>query len=43
MVLDLANEGWQIIYFSMDDQIRDLFKQKCLKKLGKDFSLIELN
>lgn len=27
-VADLAREGWQIIYFTMDDNIRELFDQK---------------
>jgi hypothetical protein len=34
-VFDLAKQGWQIIYFSMDDNIRDLFDQKG-KKAPKD-------
>ena len=43
LVLDLAKEDWQIIYFSMDDHIRDLFVDKTKGNLRKKFSLIELN
>jgi hypothetical protein len=43
LVLDIAKEDWQIIYFSMDDHIRDLFVDKTKGKFTKDFSLIELN
>ncbi len=42
LVFDLAKEGWQIIYFSMDDNIRDLFVKKAEKSFKKDFSLIEI-
>ena len=31
----LANDGWQIIYFTMDDHIRMLF-ESCAKKVGMD-------
>jgi len=31
-VSDLCKKGWQVLYFTMDDHIRDLFQEK-----GKDF------
>ncbi|MBA7647180.1 hypothetical protein ES703_54950 [subsurface metagenome] len=34
--------GWQVIYFSMDDNIRDLFKKAAKKLRSEDFKLIEL-
>jgi uncharacterized protein YhaN len=36
----LANEGWQIIYLTMDDNIRELFREK--GKMQGDFQIIEL-
>ena len=36
MMVDLARSGWQIIYFTMDDHIRDLFEKKG-KAFGKGF------
>ena len=41
-VIDLAKDGWQIIYFSMDNHIRDLFMEKAGKVFKKEFSLIEI-
>ncbi len=41
-VADLAEMGWQIIYFTMDDNIRTLFEQKG-KQFGEDFRMINLN
>ncbi len=38
---DLARDGWQVIYFTMDDDIRDRFNQVG-KQLGKDYKYIEL-
>ncbi len=38
----LAADGWQILYFTMDDHIRDLFHQKG-KKLGSRYVYHELN
>ena len=35
-MIHMAQEGWQIIYFTMDDHIRDLFKHHG-KTLGNDF------
>lgn len=31
-MFELAQEGWQIIYLTMDDHIRDLFKEKSINK-----------
>lgn len=36
----LADEGWQIIYLTMDDNIRDVFTNKGLKR--DDYQMIEL-
>ena len=41
--LDLAQSGWQIIYLSMDDHIRDLFLKIVKPAFKKDFKLIELD
>jgi len=41
--LDLALSGWQILYLSMDDHIRELFLKKMKPALKKDFKLIDLN
>ena len=35
-VTDLAESGWQVFYFTMDDHIRDLFL-KAGKRIGDDF------
>ncbi|MCG8603596.1 hypothetical protein MJD09_01165, partial [bacterium] len=40
-VVTLAESGWQIIYFTMDNNIRDLFMAKG-EKLGEDFKRIDL-
>ncbi len=42
MMVDLARSGWQIMYFTMDDHIRDLFEKKG-KALGKGFQSAVLN
>ena len=42
LVFELANEGWQITYFTMDDHIRDLFKQEAKHLPKSDFSFIEI-
>jgi len=42
MMVDLASGGWQIIYFTMDNHIRDLFEKKG-KALGKGFHSAVLN
>ncbi len=41
-VADLAKAGWQIIYFTMDDNIRTLFEQK-KGEFGDDYRTISLN
>jgi len=38
---ELARNGWQIIYFSMDDNIRTLFDRKG-KEFGEDYKFINL-
>jgi DNA repair exonuclease SbcCD ATPase subunit len=40
-LVDLAKEGWQIIYLTMDDHIRDLFQEKG-KVFGDQFKSISL-
>lgn len=40
-VLNLARSGWQILYFTMDDHIRDLF-EKNGKALGTGFKSVTL-
>jgi uncharacterized protein YhaN len=41
-LFDLSKQGWQIIYFTMDDHIRQLFEEKA-KKAGKvQYQTIEL-
>ena len=41
-MVELARNGWQIIYFTMDDHIRDLFQEKG-RVLGDEFNLKTLN
>ena len=41
MIIELAQSGWQIIYFTMDDHIRDLF-QKRGKTFGDGYRFFEL-
>lgn len=41
--LNLARSGWQILYLSMDDHIRQLFLEKVKPALKKDFKLIQLS
>jgi hypothetical protein len=41
-MVELARNGWQIIYFTMDDHIRDLFREKG-RILGDEFDLRTLN
>jgi uncharacterized protein YhaN len=40
-VFELAKSGWQILYFTMDDHIRDLFDEKG-KAFGKEYVRMEL-
>ncbi|MEI6290974.1 MAG: hypothetical protein WCP19_11135, partial [Chloroflexota bacterium] len=39
---DLANLGWQIIYFSMDDHIRMLFEKRVKPGFNERYRLLEL-
>jgi len=41
-LIELVKEGWQVIYLTMDDHIRDLFRQKGAK-LMNNFKEISLN
>lgn len=41
-VLSLAEMGWQIIYLTMDDHIRELFRKKAQPKFEKGFTEIVL-
>jgi uncharacterized protein YhaN len=41
--LELAQSGWQILYLSMDDHIRDLFVEIVKPALKKGFKLINLD
>lgn len=41
VVVNLAKSGWQIVYFTMDDHIRDLF-DKVGKSFGNDYVKKEL-
>lgn len=40
---ELANLGWQIIYFSMDDHIKGLFEKRIKPKFGDRFASFELS
>ena len=40
---DLANIGWQIIYFSMDDHIKGLFDQRIKPNFKDRYQAFELN
>ncbi len=42
IIVDLAQSGWQILYFTMDDHIRDLFESKG-KQFGRDFRMCTIN
>ncbi|MHC1770366.1 MAG: ATP-binding protein [Flexilinea sp.] len=41
-LMDLADIGWQIIYFSMDDHIKSLFTQRVEPKFKDRYRFIEL-
>ncbi len=41
-IVQLAKSGWQIIYFTMDDHIRQLFDEAG-KAFGEQYKLVELN
>ena len=42
-LMGLADIGWQIIYFSMDDHIKSLFTQRVEPKFKDRYRFIELN
>lgn len=42
-MFELAKLGWQIIYFTMDDNIRDLFQSKAAQKKEVNFSFKEIS
>ena len=41
-IIELAKSNWQIIYFSMDNHIRDLFNSRVEPEFGEDFLYREL-
>jgi len=41
-MIKLAYKGWQIIYFTMDNHIRDLFKQYAATEFGRDYCSFDL-
>ena len=42
--LSLVRErGWQVFYFTMDNHLRDLFKERADNQLGVDFAYNELS
>ncbi|TEU00649.1 MAG: hypothetical protein E3J30_02340 [Anaerolineales bacterium] len=41
-VVNLAKQGWQIIYFTMDDHIRGLFEKEAKPEFGDQFHTMEL-
>ncbi|MBA7675042.1 hypothetical protein ES703_83270 [subsurface metagenome] len=40
--VEAIGSGWQVIYFTMDDDIRDRFKRVAKRLIPNDFKLIEL-
>jgi uncharacterized protein YhaN len=42
-VIDLAQSGWQILYFTMDDHLRDLFVEAGEAHFGEGFRFIQLD
>jgi energy-coupling factor transporter ATP-binding protein EcfA2 len=42
-LITLAQEGWQIFYFTMDDHLRDQFISHGEQAFGEDFKFIDLN
>ena len=42
IVANLARDGWQILYFTMDDHIRELFEKKIKPSFGEQYHLISL-
>jgi hypothetical protein len=41
-VIRLGVKGWQILYLTMDDQIRDLFQDRGMKEFNKEFQFHNL-
>lgn len=41
-VVELGQSGWQILYFTMDDHLRDLFVEAGESRFGEEFHFIEL-
>jgi uncharacterized protein YhaN len=41
-VVDLAKQGWQILYFTMDNHIRGLFDEVGLKHFGDQYRCVDL-
>lgn len=39
----LANMGWQILYFTMDDHIRSLFETRVAPRFGEEYKLFDLS
>lgn len=39
----LVEKGWQILYFTMDDHIRDLFETRLKPKFGAEYKLFNLS
>lgn len=40
--IELVSKGWQVLYLSMDEHIRDLFESKAKPAIKKDFRQINL-
>jgi len=38
----LAQDGWQILYFTMDDHIKSLFEERLKPQFAEDYQLIDL-
>jgi uncharacterized protein YhaN len=41
-VIRLGKKGWQILYLTMDDHIRDLFHDRGVKEFKKGFRFYDL-
>ncbi len=41
-IINLAQNGWQVIYFTMDDHIKDLFRTEGKKELAEDFKYLNM-
>lgn len=42
VLAELAKDGWQILYFTMDDHIRDLFETRLKPRFPGEYQLIDL-